>query len=279
MDPRCLRTFAAVARLTSFSAAARELGYTQSAVSQHVAALEADVGSALLTRRPVALTPAGARLLEHADAILLRLEAARADVRRAAAGASSALRVGATPLASERAAALVAAARDERPALAVSVVIAAREAVATAVATGELDAGLVDGVAAVNDPLRLPEAGVPVAEAHEEPLAVALWPGHPLLRREPLAAAGVRLEDLADARWIDAPQISAPLGELASLARTDGFRAALHYGGLDVRGLLALVATGQGLALLPARALAGLDGLPLRSPPLVHRTELLRAGG
>ena len=49
MDPRHLRTLAVVARRASFSAAARELGYTQSAVSQHVAALEADVGT---TRRP-----------------------------------------------------------------------------------------------------------------------------------------------------------------------------------------------------------------------------------
>src|SRR3954452_11283095 len=87
VDPRFLRTFAAVVRLESFSAAARELGYTQSAVSQHIAALEADLGFVLLTRRPVAPTEAGVRLLEHGGAILLRLDAARADVMRGAAGA------------------------------------------------------------------------------------------------------------------------------------------------------------------------------------------------
>lgn len=54
MDPHLLRTFVAVARLASFSEAARELGYTQSAVSQHIAALEQDLGAPLLTRRPVA---------------------------------------------------------------------------------------------------------------------------------------------------------------------------------------------------------------------------------
>src|SRR5262245_45346428 len=82
VDPRFLRTFAAVVRLESFSAAARELGYTQSAVSQHIAALEADLGVELLTRRPVAPTEAGVRLLEHGGANLLRLDAARADVMR-----------------------------------------------------------------------------------------------------------------------------------------------------------------------------------------------------
>src|SRR3954452_3902839 len=87
VDPRFLRTFAAVVRLESFSAAARELGYTQSAVSQHIAALEADLGFVLLHRRPVAPTEAGTRLLEHGGAILLRLDAARADVMRGAAGA------------------------------------------------------------------------------------------------------------------------------------------------------------------------------------------------
>ncbi|MBW5485058.1 LysR family transcriptional regulator, partial [Streptomyces bambusae] len=84
MDPHLLRTFVAVARLASFSGAARELGYTQSAVSQHIAALEGDLRTELLTRRPVRPTPAGTRLLEHAGPLLLRLDAARADVARMA---------------------------------------------------------------------------------------------------------------------------------------------------------------------------------------------------
>ena len=66
MDVRLVKTFVVVARCASFSEAARELGYTQSAVSQQVAALERDLGVALLHRRPVALTSAGTRLLEHA---------------------------------------------------------------------------------------------------------------------------------------------------------------------------------------------------------------------
>src|SRR6188472_3768330 len=99
MDPHLLRTYVSVARLASFSEAARELGYTQSAVSQHIAALEQDLGSPLLTRRPVAPTPAGERLLEHAGPLLLRLAAARADVVRLACAPSHGLTLAVSPTA------------------------------------------------------------------------------------------------------------------------------------------------------------------------------------
>src|SRR5579862_7077199 len=77
VDPQLLRTFVTVARLASFSAAAKELGYTQAAISQQIAALETDLKARLLTRRPVTPTEPGTRLLEHAEPILLRLDAAR----------------------------------------------------------------------------------------------------------------------------------------------------------------------------------------------------------
>src|SRR3954452_15847011 len=261
MDPRFLRTFVTVVRLGSFSRAAEELGYTQSAVSQHIGVLETDLGAPLLTRRPVAPTEAGARLLEHAEPILLRLDAARADVTRVASGPPRSLRIGTTPLACGFAALLVA------PALTVTVRVGSRLDIARAVATGELHVGFVDGVAAVNDPLHLPELGLIVAEAWEEELALALPADHPLLGRT------ITLEDLVDARWIDAPTVCAPIDELAAIARAEGFQPALVYDGADVAGLLALVAAGHGLALLPRRAVH--HGVPLRAPGLVHRTELL----
>jgi DNA-binding transcriptional LysR family regulator len=268
VDPRFLRTFAAVVRLRSFSAAARELGYTQSAVSQHIAVLEADLGAALLHRRPVTPTEAGTRLLEHAGAILLRLDAARADVARAVAEAPGRLVVGATPLSAPIAARAVAAARRMRPPVAVAVRVADRDAIAVAVATGELDAAIVDGAAAPGDALALPETGVPVAAFAQEPLAVAVAPGHALAGR-----AAVRLEDLVDARWIDAPTVCAPLDELAAIARAEGFKPALRYDGGDVAGLLALISAGHGLALLPRRVVH--HGVALRAPDLRHRTEML----
>ena len=108
-----------------------------------------------------------------------------------------------------------------------------------------------------------------MARYTEEPLAVAAPLDHPLCGRD------VRLEDLVDARWIEAPAITASLEDLSLLARAEGFRAALRYEGSDVRGLLALVAAGHGLALLPERALAGVAALPVIQPRLVHRTEMV----
>jgi DNA-binding transcriptional LysR family regulator len=285
VDPHLLRTFVAVARCGSFSAAARQLGYTQSAVSQHIAALEGDLGAALLHRRPVAPTEAGARLLDHAAPILLRLDAARADVARLVGAPPARLLVGLSPLAmaaptaqgtapTSAVAGAIGAVRRSIPRLEVTVRVIGRAAVVAGVATGELDLGLVDGVAAPSDPLRLSDVSTLSAlGVAEEPIAVALPVGHPLARRRRL-----RLEDLVDARWIDAPEVGAPLADLRAAVGSDGVRPSMRYEGTDTATLLALVAAGHGLAVLPARVAkgpAGIAAVPLVSPRLTHRTELL----
>ncbi|MEU3839596.1 LysR family transcriptional regulator [Streptomyces sp. NPDC028635] len=271
MDPHLLRTFVAVARLASFSEAARDLGYTQSAVSQHIAALEQDLGAPLLTRRPVAPTAAGERLLEHAGALLLRLDAARADVRRLAAAPDHGLTLAAT------ATALGPAVVAALPSAGVTVRVLPRDAVPAAVATGAADLGLADGLAAPSDPLRLPDvAPLTAYGVGEEPVCVLLPAAHPLARRPQ-----VRLGDLADARWLDAPDAGLPLAHLRAAHGGHGFRPSLRYEGTDVRALTALAAAGHGLTLLPrtaAGAVPGAVAVPVSSPRLVHRTELLYAG-
>jgi DNA-binding transcriptional LysR family regulator len=98
VELRHLAALQAVAAERSFGRAARRLGYTQSAVSQQIAMLERLVGERLLERpggpRPVSLTEAGRLLLRHADAIVARLDAARADLAAVSAGEAGALRVG-----------------------------------------------------------------------------------------------------------------------------------------------------------------------------------------
>jgi molybdate transport repressor ModE-like protein len=88
----------AVAREGSFGKAATALGYTQSAVSQQIAALERIVGQRLVERpggpKPVSLTEAGRLLLTHADAIAARVAAAQADLTALAEGQAGTLRVG-----------------------------------------------------------------------------------------------------------------------------------------------------------------------------------------
>ncbi|HXR12844.1 MAG TPA: LysR family transcriptional regulator [Gaiellaceae bacterium] len=98
VEIRHLAALEAVGRTHSFGRAARELGYTQSAVSQQIAQLEKIVGQRLVERpggpRPVALTEAGQLLLRHADAIVAQLDAAQADMAALAEGAAGPLRVG-----------------------------------------------------------------------------------------------------------------------------------------------------------------------------------------
>src|SRR5213080_361354 len=88
----------AVAREGSFGKAAAKLGYTQSAVSQQIAALERIVGQRLIERpggpKPVSLTEAGRLLLTHADAIAARVAAAQADLTALGEGQAGTLRVG-----------------------------------------------------------------------------------------------------------------------------------------------------------------------------------------
>ncbi|MFI8192092.1 LysR family transcriptional regulator [Streptomyces sp. NPDC085946] len=275
MDPQQLRSFVAVVDHRSFSAAARHLGYTQSAVSQHIAALEADVEARLVTRRPVAATEAGERLLEHARPLLLRLDAARADIARLRRPRPGRLTVACTPGALTPAVAdAVVRVRAAAPRRTASVRVCGATEAVRAVLTGAADAALVDGAAAPSDPLHLPEAGPLTAfPLSQEPLAVLLPGDHPLAGRPAL-----RLADLAAARWIDAPDAAVPLSQLRAVALCDGFGHRLTYEGSDFEALGALVAAGAGLttaALGRARGVPGVTAVPLSSPRLVHRTELL----
>ncbi len=95
---RHLAALEAVGRLRSFGAAARELGYTQSAVSQQIAQLERVVGQRLVERpggpSRVDLSEAGRLLIRHAESIVAQLEAAKADMAALAEGAAGPLRAG-----------------------------------------------------------------------------------------------------------------------------------------------------------------------------------------
>jgi molybdate transport repressor ModE-like protein len=106
LDLRHLAAFEAVARLRSFARAAQELGYTQPAVSQQVAALERIVGQRLVERSSgraeARLTEAGERLLEHVEGLASRLAGARADLDRFARGDAGTLSVGSFQSASAR---------------------------------------------------------------------------------------------------------------------------------------------------------------------------------
>jgi DNA-binding transcriptional LysR family regulator len=82
LDSRKLLAFATLARVGSFTQAAKEMGLTQSAVSHAIKALERDLGCRLFDRmgRMVTITPAGRQLLGHTDIILTEMQTARDDM-------------------------------------------------------------------------------------------------------------------------------------------------------------------------------------------------------
>jgi DNA-binding transcriptional LysR family regulator len=98
IEIRHLAALEAVAVTGSFARAARQLGYTQSAVSVQVATLERAAGVRLLERpggrRPVVPTDAGERILRHAVRLTAQLQAAEADLTALAEGTAATLRVG-----------------------------------------------------------------------------------------------------------------------------------------------------------------------------------------
>ena len=272
MDLQALRTLLAVVRQGSFTEAAAELGYTQSAVSQQVASLEHELGRQLFLRRPVRPTPAGERLAEHASRILLRVDVATSELDRLSEEPSE-LRVVASPLAGGNV--LGPALREVRavdPSVHVRVRTVDPASAVAALASGEADAALVDGVVGPNEPLDIVDAGLVSSVAlAEDRLVVAFPADHPLGRKR-----SVDLDILSDGPWIVAPGLTGPDPQPGI---TTTRRATLvHYEGGDLATLLSLVAAGLGIVMLPAMWRAGVHGVttvPLGRPPRVHRTEVL----
>ena len=272
MDVRLLRTFVAVVEHGSFTGAAASLGYTQSAVSQQVSALEASLGVTLFERRPFGLTPAAHRLAEHAGNILLRLDVATSELRTIDRRATTTLV--ATPFAAavEQVALLLALGRATAAGSAV-LSIASIDDVVAQVARGQCSAGIVDGIVGRSDPLATADPGLLTSLLlRVAALSVMVPADHPLASRSEITWASV-----ADARWLDAPLLVPHMGPGAA-QMLDRRVGRTRYDGADPTALGALVACGHGLAMVPSWWTAGAHHVrivPLTHPALVHRVEVL----
>src|SRR2546427_4722205 len=141
-----LRVLKEVAYRGSFSRAADALSYTQSAVSQQIAALEAEAGMALLERHPrgVSLTAAGQTLVGHAEGILARLEAADAALSAIAGLRGGRLRMASFPTAGATLMPLaVATFRASYPDVELTLAEGGPEEIAPRLRAGELDLALL----------------------------------------------------------------------------------------------------------------------------------------
>jgi DNA-binding transcriptional LysR family regulator len=198
MELRQLEYFAAVARHGGFTRAADALWITQSALSQQVRRLEAELGVTLLRRtsRGAELTPAGEELLAHAEAALGELARAReamAGHTGAAAGVRGRVRLAATTVDAPRLPAALAAFHRDQPGLQVALRHAAPAELLALVQAGAVDVavtGVYDGSAVAGVRGALPP-GVELERLGDEPMRALLPPG------DPLADAPVALSALA----------------------------------------------------------------------------------
>ncbi|KRA35433.1 LysR family transcriptional regulator [Rhodanobacter sp. Root627] len=263
-DFRQLRYFVAVAEELSFTRAAIRLHLSQPPLSQQIQALERDLGVRLLERdkRNVALTEAGRVFLEEARQILAKAEEARSHVLAAAAGYSGQLRLAYTVSVSFHPALPQALLRYGQ--IAPNVRIQLNEMYSepqfAALLAGQIDVGFVR-----DEPQHTKDArSLRLTVIDREPLLLALPSGHPLATRK-----SVRLAEVADDAFITQPrELAATLYDrLVKLAAKAGFKPRINQHAQQINGLLALVAAGLGLALVPATMrtvrLAGVSYVPL----------------
>jgi molybdate transport repressor ModE-like protein len=253
LDVRRLRVLREVALRGSFSAAAEALTYSQSAVSQQIAALEREAGTRLVERngRGIRLTDAGQALVRRADSILGELAAADAELQAIAGLRAGRVRV--STFASAATALLPAAVtafRAAHPAVQVelSLVEATEEAV------GGLRTGRADLVLVARPPGQPLDDRVETHRLLEDPMLAVLPGGHRLAGRRTL-----RLDDLAGEPWVlgGGPGCS-DRATILRACHAAGFepRVTVDFPTDDYNATQGMVAAGAGVTLLPRLALA-----------------------
>ena len=245
-----LRVLREVATRGSFSAAADALSYTQSAVSQAVATLEAETGAKLIERdrKGVRPTAAGATLVAHADAILARMDAAEAELAAILGVRGGRLRMASFPTAGNTLMPLaIAGFRRDHPEVELSLAEGEPEEIAPRLRAGEFDLALVFEFRDVGDRLG---PGLRTVELLIDPMHVALPAGHPLAHK-----ATLRLEDLRDEAWVQTSESSACARHVVRLCHAAGFEPTVSFESDDYQTVQGLVAAGVGVALIPELAL------------------------
>ncbi len=249
LDVRRLRALRELADRGTIAAAADALRLTPSAVSQQLAALERDVGHALVepNGRTVRLTPSASVLLTHADQLFAQLERLETDLDAVRDGATGTVRIGAfaTAISGLVAPALVDL-RARRPGLAVAVTEAEAPEALRGLARRELDVVVTMAAPAAPGP---DDPRVARTELGPDVLDVALGHDHPLA-----GAPAVPLAALAGEDFILPPDGWSCDDAVRAGCASAGFTPRVAHRTGTWNAVVALVAAGAGVALVPRLA-------------------------
>lgn len=264
IDPRRLLVLAAIASAGGVTAAGRVLHISASAVSQHLAALEREAGTALVARTStgVVLTPAGQALARRAEQLRETLEGAEDDLAQVTGRVSGAVSVAAYATVASRA---VAPAMTELattdPGLKVTILIESDEAALLhRLTTGSADVAVIEELISPTQPAsrrRTSPPGTVWQELFDDPYRIVVpsaWP------------AADRASDLLSRPWISGPPESSVRVSLRRIGDAGARAATVEHECCEFASALDLVAAGLGAAIIPQLALttvpAGVEVTP-----------------
>lgn len=248
---RRLEVLLAIADCGSFSAAASSLVMTQSGVSQHVVALEREVGTLLVDRgtRPLVLTEAGNALARHARAVVARLDNAEQELMEIVGKRAGRLRLGSFPTAlATFVPAVLGTFRRGHPDVALTVVDDHLQRLLPRLEAAELDLAIV-----FDHHLSAGATSGRLDRLHlfDDTYRVALPSRHRLAK----TSRAIRLGDLETADWIGGGPGSAWFRPVRSACADAGFDPHVVLSSDDYVACQSFVAAGMGVAVMPGLAL------------------------
>jgi DNA-binding transcriptional LysR family regulator len=245
LDVRRMRVLREVAQKGSFSAAAESLSFTQSAVSQQVAALEREAGAVLVERsaRGVRLTDAGEAVVRHAEGILAKLAEAEAELEAIAGLRGGRVRVATfESVAGTIMPVAIAQFAQQHPGVELSMTLMEPDDSVAALRAGDIDLAVTMGTGKPGD-----RDGEGVTHHHllEDPLYLVLPQDHALARKR-----GVRLADLAAEPWIGGAPNCECNRMITQACMRFGFDPRIAFETDDYNAVQGFVAAGVGVSLI-----------------------------
>ena len=245
LDVRRMRVLREVALRGSFSAAADSLSFTQSAISQQIAALEREAGAVLVERsaRGVRLTDAGAAVVRHAEGILARLAEAESELEAIAGLRGGRLRTSAFESVAETIMPVaVAQFAQQYPGVELSMAMMEPEDSLVALRAGDIDLAVTVGSGAPGD-----RDGDGVQHCHllEDPMYLVLPQHHPLAHKR-----GLRLSDVAEEPWIGGEPNCECNRMVVDACNRHGFHPRIAFETDDYGAQQGFIAAGVGVSLI-----------------------------